>query len=95
MISDGSYSEFADQMIGDLMSGHRLHGGNFAYLLDSGDGRNAARVYRQASEFYGPFATAAAFALQCEWNADNDASAFVKKHQEWPPRPVAEELLYL
>ena len=95
MIKDGSYREFAGQMIGDMQDGQRLHGGNFANLLFHDDGYNAARVYREASERFGPFATAAAFAAQCDWNTAEDGRQFAEEHQEWPPRKVAEEFSYL
>jgi hypothetical protein len=95
MIKDGSYSEFADQMIGEVRNGARLHGGNFSNLLFFGDGHNAARVYIEAYERFGPFVTAAAFANQCEWNNDADARQFVEENPEWPPRKIVDDLRYM
>lgn len=73
---------------------NRLHGGNFAYLAYY-DSRHAARVYQRAAELFGPFATAAEFAAQCDWNTDDDAREFVERNQEWPPRAIADELRYM
>lgn len=94
MIRSGTYGEFADQQIGEIRNGARLHGGNFSNLLLY-DAHNAARLYKEAEERFGPFATAAAFAGQCEWNCDDDARAFVGENQEWPPKRLADELRYM
>ncbi len=94
MIRTGTYGEFGDQMIGDIETGERLHGGSFANILFYSP-HDAARVYKLAEQYFGPFATAAEFVAQCDWNNVNDARKFVEENPEWPPRSVVEEARYL
>ena len=91
MIRTGTYEEFADQEIGGVEKGKRIHGGNFGNLLTNSP-QNAARLYKVFTDYYGVFATAAEFALQCDWNEPADAYQFVQENPSWPPDSLADEL---
>ncbi|MFZ1483638.1 MAG: hypothetical protein WAS36_01350 [Candidatus Saccharimonadales bacterium] len=93
MIRNGSYGEWADQMIAEVRNGEHLHGGSFENLLNY-DAHNAARVYIEFAERFGPFVTAAQFALQCDWNSEEDACTFVDSNPSWPPQRLEDELRY-
>lgn len=92
-IRTGTYAEFADQQIGDMEAGERLHGGSFNNLLVNRP-YDAAHVFRVFTELFGEYATAAEFAAQCDWNSADDAHRFVEENPEWPPRAIVEELKY-